>query len=42
VPTLLVDTTPHKAEWSLVSTVLAYLPVLVYMILDARKKKQAA
>lgn len=42
VPTLLVDTTPHKAEWSLVSTVLAYLPVLVYMILDARKKKKAA
>jgi membrane protease YdiL (CAAX protease family) len=42
VPTLLVDTTPHKAEWSLVSTVLAYLPVLVYMILDARKKKKIA
>ena len=42
VPTLLVDTTPHKAEWVLASTVIAYLPVLVYMILDARKKKAAA
>lgn len=42
VPTLLVDTTPHKAEWSLVSTVIVYVPVLVYMILDARMKKRAA
>lgn len=42
VPTLLVDTTPHNAEWVLLSTLITYMPVLVYMFLDVRKKKAAA
>ena len=42
VSTLLVDTTPHNAEWVLVSSLIAYAPVIVYILLDARKKKKAA
>jgi membrane protease YdiL (CAAX protease family) len=42
VGTLLVDTTPHKAELVLAGTLIANLPLTVYMILDARKKKAAA
>jgi uncharacterized membrane protein len=40
--TLLLDTTPHSAEWMLISKILTWLPVAVYIFLDARKKKQAA
>ena len=42
VPTLLVDTAPHTAEVMLLTTTILYVPVVVYMILDARKKKKAA
>ena len=42
VPTLLADSTPNSAAWSLGSTALAYLPVLVYILLDIRKKRKAA
>lgn len=42
LPTLLVDTTPHSAEGMFAGTILTYLPVIVYLILDARKKKKAA
>ena len=38
VPTLLVDSTPNTAELMLLSTAMAYVPVLVYMFLDAGKK----
>lgn len=41
VPTLLVDGTPHCAEWMLISTAVAYLPVLAYVVLDVRKKRKA-
>lgn len=41
VSTLMVDSAPHTSEWMLVSNVIAHAPVLVYMILDARKKRQA-
>ena len=42
VGTLLVDGTPHAAEWMLVSNFITYAPVFVYIFLDARKKKAAA
>ena len=42
VPTLLVDTTPYNAEWVLASELLIYLPIVVYMILDARKRRKIA
>lgn len=41
-PTPLVDTTPHNAELVLISTLVVYAPLMVYIILDARKKKKAA
>lgn len=41
-PTLLVDSTPHSGVWALASTAMAYLPVLVYIFLDAKKQKTAA
>jgi membrane protease YdiL (CAAX protease family) len=42
LPTLLVSTAPHTGEAMLMVHILLYLPVVVYMILDARKKKAAA
>ena len=42
LPTLLVDTAAHTGEVMLLTTSLLYVPVVVYMILDARKKKAAA
>ena len=42
LPTLLVDTASHTGEVMLLTTSLLYVPVVVYMILDARKKKAAA
>ncbi|MBO7251627.1 MAG: CPBP family intramembrane metalloprotease [Oscillospiraceae bacterium] len=42
VPTLLVDTTPHHAELVMLVTLVTYMPLLVYMYLDAQKKKKAA
>ena len=42
LPTLLVSTAPHTGEVMLALNIILYLPVLVYMILDARKKKMAA
>ncbi|MEF2836939.1 MAG: CPBP family intramembrane glutamic endopeptidase [Oscillospiraceae bacterium] len=41
LPTLLVNTAPHTGEVMLALNILLYLPVVVYMILDARKKKKA-
>ena len=41
-PTLLLDTTPHSAEWMLINKILTWLPVAVYIFLDYRKKKKAA
>jgi membrane protease YdiL (CAAX protease family) len=40
VKTLLLDTTPHSAEVMMLSKILTWLPVLVYILLDARKKKK--
>lgn len=40
-PTLLLDTTPHSAEWMLINKILTWLPVAVYIFLDYRKKKKA-
>ena len=42
LPTLLVSTAPHTGEAMLMLHILLYLPVVAYMILDARKKKAAA
>lgn len=42
VPTLLVDTATHTAEVMLLTASLLYAPIVVYMVLDARKKKNAA
>ena len=42
LPTLLVSTAPHTGEVMLALNIILYLPVLVYMILDARNKKMAA
>lgn len=42
VPTLLVNTASHTGGVMLLTTSLIYVPVVVYMILDARKKKAAA
>ena len=41
-PKLLLDTTPHTGETMLLSSTLAWLPLIVYMVLDYRKKKKAA
>jgi membrane protease YdiL (CAAX protease family) len=40
-PTLLLDNTPHSAEWMLINKILTWLPVAVYIFLDYRKKKKA-
>ena len=42
LPTLLVSNAPRTGEMMLAMNILLYLPVVVYMILDARKKKKAA
>ena len=42
LPTLLVSTAPHTGEVMLMMNLLLYLPVMAYMILDARKKRNAA
>ena len=42
VPTLLIDATPGGAVWSFTSTVLLYLPVVVYILIDLVKRKKAA
>ena len=39
MPTLLMDHTPDTAEWGMLSTLLLHLPMLVYLLLCARKKK---
>jgi hypothetical protein len=41
LPTLLVSNAPRTGEMMLAMNILLYLPVVVYMILDARKKKKA-
>ena len=41
-PTPLLDTTPHNAELVLIGTLVVYAPLMVYIILDARKKKAAS
>lgn len=40
VPTLLIDTTDGGAIWSLVSNTLAYLPLLIYILWDRKKRKK--
>lgn len=42
VPTLLIDSTPNHALWTLGSTALAYLPVLIFILWDAHKRKKNA
>lgn len=42
VSTLFIDTTPHTGEGMLIGNLLPWLPLLVYIFLDARKKKKAA
>ena len=42
VPTLLVDSSPHLAEFMVLCNLGAYVPLFVYIFLDARKKKKAA
>ena len=39
-PTLLVDKTPESALWSLGSTILVYLPVAIYIIIDIIRRKK--
>ena len=41
VPTLFIDTTDGGAIWSLVSNTLAYLPLLIYILWDRKKRKKA-
>ena len=41
-PTLLVSTASHNAYGVLISTVVTYLPMAVYILWDAMKKKKAA
>ena len=41
LPTLLIDTTPDTAVWGLVTTVVAYVPVMAYVLIDAVRKKKA-
>lgn len=40
LPTLLIDKTPDNAVWSLTSTAIVYLPVVVYIIVDLIKRKK--
>ena len=42
VPTLFVENSPHLAEFMVLSNLGAYVPLYVYIFLDARKKKKAA
>jgi membrane protease YdiL (CAAX protease family) len=43
VPTLLVDKTPNNVWWNLGSTFIAYIPVLMYILVDfIIKRKKAA
>ena len=42
VPTLFVENSPHLAEFMVLSNLGAYVPLFVYIFLDARKKKKAA
>ena len=41
-PTLLVDSTPHSGELMLAGNILPWVPILIYILLDIRKKKKAA
>lgn len=38
-PSLLVDNSPSSAAWTVASTAMAYLPVLVYILLDLRRRR---
>ena len=42
VPTLLMDTSPHSGAVMMISNLIPWLPLLVYIFLDARKKKAAS
>lgn len=42
VPTLFVDTTPHTGGGMVIGNLLPWLTIMVYIFLDARKKKKAA
>ena len=42
VPTLLMDTSPHSGAVMMISNLIPWLPLMVYICLDYRKKKKAA
>lgn len=42
VPTLLMDTSPHSGAVMMISNLIPWLPLLVYIFLDARRKKAAS
>ena len=42
VPTLLIDTTSQTAAWSFTSTLIAYVPVLAYVLFDIVRRKKCA
>lgn len=42
VPSLLMDSTPQNAPWMFISTLIAHVPVMIYIIVDMIKRKKAA
>ena len=42
VPTLLMDTSPQSGAIMVISNLIPWLPLMVYICLDYRKKKKAA
>jgi membrane protease YdiL (CAAX protease family) len=42
VPSLLMDSTPQNAPWMFISTLIAHVPVMIYIIIDMIKRKKAA
>jgi hypothetical protein len=41
-PTLLIDKTPGNAIWSMTSTALTYLPLMIYIVVDVIRRKKVA
>ena len=41
-PTLLIDKTPGNAIWSMTSTILTYLPLMIYIVVDVIRRKKVA
>lgn len=42
LPTLLIDATPHSAVMMLVSALIVYLPLMLYILVDALRKRKSA